>query len=513
MSTDGTVSVEGIEKSFENNKVLRRVTLSIYPGELHALIGANGSGKSTLVKILTGNYQPDAGEIRLGERKFPGIRSPLMAVQLGVRVVHQEAPLVDSLPVAECMALLQTYPVTRYGRVQWRELSRRAAESLGTHAPGIKLSGLAGLLTPAQRAYVAFSVARSDVQQHGARVLVLDEVTAPVPEADADELLQSVVSLSRSGLPVLMVTHRLGEVLRYAQRVTVLRDGAVVYSGEPGAVSRDQLVGLITGTERVAPPGSFTRPRNGDTSSLVADSPTRRGDCLRLSNVVVGRIKRLSFDMRQGEILGLVGGPESGIEGIPLALAGLTATAHGAIQVGGKAAASLPLSPRRALKLGITLVPRDRLRHGVIGNLTVAENILLPRASRYWHRRRAARAEVASVIARLGVRPTEPRLLARFLSGGNQQKIIIGKWLACKPRVLILDDPSSGVDPAAREQIFAVVRDAAAQGLGVLFLSSEPQELAEYCDRVLLVSHDGVAREFAGNSLSYEEIARAAVVA
>lgn len=512
MSVDAVVSIVGIEKSFEHNKVLRGVNLDIEAGELHALIGANGSGKSTLVKILTGNYQPDAGQIRLSGRYFPSFRSPLMAAQLGVRVVHQEAPLVDSLPVAECMALLRAYPVTRYGRVQWRELRRRAAESLGPYASGINLTQLAGLLAPAQRAYVAFSVIRSDVEEHGAGVLVLDEVTAPVPEADADELLRSVVSLSRSGLPVLMVTHRLGEVERYAQRVTVLRDGAVVYSGEPGAIRREQFVSLITGSEREVSSESSARLTSGDAARFVRHTGTSSDGRLRLSNVAVGPIERLSFEVQPGEVLGLVGAPDSGIEGIPLALVGLTATARGEVRLGDDAV-SLPLSPRRALKLGIALVPRDRLRQGLIGNLTVAENILLPRASQYWHQRRAARAEVASVITGLDVRPRDPKLLARFLSGGNQQKIIIGKWLTYRPRILILDDPGSGVDPAARAQIFAVVRQAACQGLGVLLLSSEPQELSQYCNRVLAVGHYGVVAELAGKRLSYEEVARWAVVA
>jgi ribose transport system ATP-binding protein len=311
-----------------------------------------------------------------------------------------------------------------------------------------------------------------------------------------------------------MVTHRLVEVERYADQMTILRDGVVVEQGPVANATRRQIISSMTGGAEGAN-ASTTAPAiaaHPVPSPSPAARPTEvsREAWLVVGGLETGRLHGVSFEVRPGEILGFVGGPESGIEDVPLSLVGLIPATTSEFTVDG-ARSKLPSTPRRAMRMGVVLVPRDRLHQGIVGNFTVEENIILPRATNYWHKSRESRRVALDVIRRFDVRPPDPRRLASVLSGGNQQKVIIGKWLNCGPRLLILDDPGVGVDPRARQQIFEIIDEAVGEGISVIMLSSEPEELSAHCTRVLALSRGQVVAELSGDDVTYETMSRWAV--
>lgn len=506
-SAGGIVEAHGICKSFTGAQVLRNVDLVIQRGEVHALLGMNGSGKSTLAKILSGNYQPDGGTIRVAGRERRAIASPKQAHSLGVRIVHQETPLIDTMSVAECIALFRSYPTAPGARIQWRRLIRESRELLGRLKVDIDPRRMAGALSAAERALVALAIAMGDIEIDAMSLLILDEASASIPEAEADRFLTHVRLLADSGLPVLMVTHRLQEVVDMSDTTTILHDGAVVYRGPTASLTREQMADRIAG-------GSGAMQASATLSELPrarrAPEDTRQREALMSVHGLTGpSLHGAQLTVCAGEIVGVVGGPESGIAQLPSALVGAAPGYSGELEIKGHRL-RLPRSPREALKAGIVLVPRDRLREGAVGSLSIYENVLVPTARRYWHRGRQARATVEQVIESFEVRPADRRALVRDLSGGNQQKVIIGKWLSCAPRVLILDDPTSGVDPGARRRIFDVLQEEVKRGLGVILFSTEVEHFVDYCDRVILMKGGTVTGELVGERLSRSTVAKLA---
>jgi ribose transport system ATP-binding protein len=487
-----------ITKSFAGKRVLDAVDIDVADGEIHALLGANGSGKSTLVKILSGVYQPDGGSIAVGARKFSAIASPGQAGRLGIAVVHQDVPLIDNISVAECIALFRGYP-TAGGRIRWRTLHREVAEMLARFDTRIDPHRLAGTLSPAERALVALIIALDGIEASSLSLLILDEVSASLPRDEAEPYLNHVAALARRGIGVLMVTHRLGELHGRADRVTILRDGRKVYGGPAGALDDDAIVAHMVGRDRAA-------------GAVVAAGPSGRSTAigktvLRIDGLKVDRLAGLGLELGAGEILGVAGLADSGIGELPQVLSGARARSAGTIAVNGR---ELPArgDPRASIRAGLAVLPADRLRSGGIATLPVAANITLPDVDRYFLRPAAERRMVNDVIVRFDVRPPLPDVLFGSLSGGNQQKAILGKWLHLNPAVLVLDDPTSGVDPGAREKIFELLRQAAAEGVGILLFSTEPEQLAALCSRVLVLRDGVVAAELAGADLNHETISQ-----
>ncbi|HVZ12926.1 MAG TPA: sugar ABC transporter ATP-binding protein [Bauldia sp.] len=492
-----TIAGTDLIKSFAGKRVLDAVNIDVTGGEIHALLGANGSGKSTLVKILTGVYQPDGGEIAIAGRKFDAIASPGQAGKLGIAVVHQEVPLIDTATVAECIALFRGYPTSGW-RIRWRALRREVEEMLGRFDAQIDPDRLAGTLSPAERALVALIVALDRVDEAGLNLLVLDEVTASLPSDEAEPYLNHVAALAARGVSVLMVTHRLGELHGRADRMTILRDGRAVYSGAAGDLDDEAIVGHMVGGDR--------------SSHAVAVAPAAApcaegGVILKVDGLAVDRLSDLNLELRAGEILGVAGLAESGIAELPQVLSGAAPHRAGLISVNGHV---LPRrgNPRASIRAGLAVLPADRLRSGGIASLPVADNIALPDVDRYFLRPGRERDMVADVIRRFDVRPPIAATLFGRLSGGNQQKALLGKWLHLKPSVLVLDDPTSGVDPGAREKIFETLRHVAADGVGIVFFSTEPEQLAALCSRVLVLRNGAVATELSGADLKHETISQ-----
>jgi len=504
-TTVSGVSLSGIYKSFAGRPVLSDVAMDLFPGEVHALVGANGAGKSTLIKVLAGNHGPDMGLITIRGKSYANIASPQRAAELGIRVVHQETPLFDTLSVAESVGLFRGYPTGWAGRVRWNALNRKASSLLSRFGVTISTRLLGGQLSAAERALVSVAMALGNADQATTSLLILDEASAAVPEEDAEQFLRLVRRLAEAGTPVLMVTHRLGEVA-VADRVTVLNDGRVTYQGTPP--SRERLVMLITGADdddpRARPPTSTKAREHPPVRASTGPS----AQALTVAALVGGGLRGVDFTVKAGECLGFVGTPDSGVADLPLALIGAVAGGGGRISVFG-VDVDYPTGPRAALRAGLALVPRDRMHQGGVGGLSVAENLLLPAVRRYWHRPGQAHADVQAAIDELDIRPSAPNILFRELSGGNQQKVIVGKWLNCRPRVLILDDPTVGVDPGARRTLFDVLRRRATEdGLAMILMTSEPEQLVEQCNRVMALSGGRIVEEISGPDMSYVGVAK-----
>ncbi|MFK4103986.1 ATP-binding cassette domain-containing protein [Streptomyces sp. NPDC019531] len=516
-----TAALHGVTKRFGTFAALSEVSLTVEDGEIHALLGANGSGKSTLVRVMSGVYVPDAGRILVDDRDVTGGWSPAAAAVAGVRVVHQEAPLVDRLSIAENVALFAGYPRGMFGRIAWRRLrsdTQRLLDDLSIERRGREL---AGRLTGAERAMLTVELAVRTAGEN-LRLLVLDEATAALPEAEAEPFLHHVRGIADRGLPVLAVTHRLAE-LAYADRVSVLDAGRVMIEGPAAKVERSEIIRVMRGTAPAARSARETRAGTGahaaqDGAGITAlwrreaggrdgvplPQP-KTGPVMHVRDLHGHDVDGLDLSIAPGEIVGVIGVRGSGLEELPRLLTGAEQRRGGTIQVAGH---RLPdtLPPRVAIRHGLVFLPADRLREGGIHTLPVSDNVILPEARKFWHRRAEMRTAIRHVVSYLDVRPTDPATVYGRLSGGNQQKVILGRLLRMRPRVLILADPTYGVDPAAREVMFDAIRDAGASGIAVLMTSTEPEQMAGLCDRVLVL-HDGrVAEEISGPTMTAENL-------
>jgi ABC-type sugar transport system ATPase subunit len=504
------IAVEGVTKSFAGIRVLDNVAVSVADGEIFALLGANGSGKSTFAKILSGVYQPDRALITIKGRKIPAILSPQHAAELGIAIVHQEAPLIDNASVAECIALYRGYP-TRSGFVQWRRLHREIEAMFERSGVRIDPHMLAGRLTPGERALVSLVIAL-DRAPSDLSLLILDEVTASLPRDEAAPYLEKIEALARSGVSVLMVTHRLAEVRSSAARMTVLRDGKVAYVGSPAEMDDDAIIATMVGSSKRerAVAARKTQVLGGFWSDFGVKAPAARelGEPLMEVEGLAGQqLADVTFTLHVGEILGLAGLKEAGIGELPLILGGARPRRTGRISVGGRELVANS-GPGGSVAAGIVLLPGDRAHDGGVRTLSLGENIMLPAFDRYWGRNSRERSVVGRLIADFDVRPPRPQALFGTLSGGNQQKALLAKWLHLHPAVLVLDDPTSGVDPGARQTIFELLRDAASEGLGILFFSTEPEQLASMCSRVLILRDGVIAGSLTGAELSHQAISR-----
>lgn len=519
-----------VTKSFGSLIALRSVELDLYRGRVHALLGANGSGKSTLVKVITGVHAPDSGAVLFdgGEVR---LSPPAVAAGLGVRVIHQEAPLVDQLTVLENVALVRGYGTGALAPVPWRTLRRQVRALLDGMDVPVGVDQRCATISPADRAGLALAIAVGDDTRNdesgdfgAVSVLVVDEVTAAIPDAETGRHLDRLRRVADSGVAVVMVTHRLAE-LRIADELTILRDGEVVHretggvrSGVPAIIS--WMVG--GGVQIESPPDASAnveharhpvadiwastsldplaqRWPSGERSQVLATAPA-----VVLSGVAGGALKGLDLTAQAGEVVGFSGLRGSGLEDLPRILSGALRTTAGTVTVRGQLVASGV--PASSITAGMTTVPADRLRDGGVATMSVRDNVVLPRMRRYWHRPTRRDRLVSAVVEAFDVRPTDPRARFGTLSGGNQQKVLLGKWLALVPAVLVLDDPTYGVDPGAREAIFDAVRDAASLGVCVLFFSTEPEQLVRACDRVVVLKEGRQSTQLERPEMTLEDL-------
>ena len=483
----------GVSKSFPGVKALADVALDLWPGEVTALIGENGAGKSTLVKILTGIYQPDAGRIEIDGRERR-LSTAHAAAEAGVTAIHQETVLFDALTVAENVFLGHA-PRGRFGLVDWPRMRTEAAALLKRIGARIDPDARLGDLGIASRHLVAVARALSV----DARIVVMDEPTAALSQAEIEELYELVERLKSEGKAILFISHKFDEVFRIADRYTVFRDGERVDAGLIADVTEDQLVETMVGRAvDTIFPARASHP--GDEVLRVADyaHPTEFAD--------------ISFTLRRGEILGFYGLVGAGRSELMQALFGVTRPSSGTVEIEGRPIAIR--SPAEAVAAGIVYVPEDRGRQGAIGAMPIVQNVTLPSLSRTSHRGFVRMAEEFALARdythRLDLRAASLDQNVGELSGGNQQKVVIAKWLATRPKVIVLDEPTKGIDIGSKAAVHAFMAELAAQGLSVVMVSSEIPEILGMSDRVIVMREGRIAGRFAREGLTPETLVRAA---
>lgn len=490
-----------LSKTFGANRALNDVSFAVAPSEVHGLVGENGSGKSTLVKVLSGYHAPDPGGSLLidGQAVELPVR-PASVRRYGLSVVHQDLGLIDSFSVVENMRV-GMFRAGRFSRaIRWRQERAVTHASLNALGAEINPDALVATLSPAERAEVA--IARA-IQHHepGQGVVMFDESTRALPPEPRRHFHSLVRDIVRRGGSVLLVSHQLEEVLEHTDRVTVLRDGRVVAAGLPtSALTEHELIRLMLGRDLER---SVRTPRRASTASSPA---------VEVKDLSAERVSNLDLTLRAGEVVGVTGLLGSGFEELPYLLGGAHTASSGTLSIGEREFDLSRPSIRELLSAGVALVPERRDRDGLAFSETVVDNVTLPRVRansrgpmlrRGWQLQEAAR-----VIGELDVRPADPRMLVSQLSGGNQQKVLLGKWLCGETRLLLLHEPTQGVDVGARRDIEEAVARAADDGAAVLLAGMDAGELATLCDRVIVI-RDGRAHAELTGEITPERIVEA----
>jgi len=482
------MALHGIHKRFGGIHALRGVDFSVEAGQVHALVGENGAGKSTMMKIIAGNYPPDAGTMRMGDEAIC-LATPQDAIRRGIALIHQETALAPDLSVAENVFLCQLPWFLRRADIHRR--AARLIEGLGFHiAPGQPVAQLSA----AQRQVVEIAKALS----LNAKLLVLDEPTALLSPADARRLLDIVRGLQKRGVGVVYISHRLDEVFDIADRITVLKDGQTAGTVKPSDVNIDGLIKLMVGR----PLAAMFPPRRGE--HRVTPGAVK----LRVTGMTrPGQTQGASFEVRAGEVLGIGGLIGSGRTELVRLIFGADARASGRVEIDGIDVT--PQNTRQAVAAGIGLVPEDRKTQGVILSMSIQINSTLANLRAVSHRlglikRRHERATVSALCARLGVKARSIDADVSSLSGGNQQKVVLAKWFHAQGQVLIFDEPTRGVDVGAKAEIYTLVNALAAEGKAIVLVSCDHQELIGMCDRIMVMG-DGRIRGYLAPAQYSEE--------
>ena len=503
------LQVKSISKTFGLARVLTDVSLDVQAGTVHAFLGHNGSGKSTVIRILAGNHRPDpeAGSVTIrGEDLTFG--SPSASHKLGLRFVHQDLAVISSMTAIENLEIGTEAGAGRFGFLHGRARSERLARQ---RLSELGLSGEFDVAQPmascrhVDRLTVAIARAMADLEQGG--ILVLDEPTAALPPHEVHTLFELIRGFVDGGGTVIYVTHRLDEILTFADAVTVLRDGVVVGTYATADLTRADLVDFSVGNEEVA-----------DVAPVMAAAPAvhspgiqHSGPALEVRGLRSGAVIGLDLEVQPGEIIGVAGLVGSGREEVAAALVGAIPASHDSLKVAGR---SVPkVTPAKALAAGLVMVPGNRQPGSRVREMSIRENFTLARTRRFrrgpFLSREAERVGTEKWIAALDVRPSDPERTFGTLSGGNQQKIIVAKWLDTKPSAAVLDESTAGVDAAARASIYGQIRESAATGVGFIVCSSDIEDLVSLCSRVVVLNAGGVACTVEGTSVNEAALMRA----
>jgi ribose transport system ATP-binding protein len=499
------LTVSKLSKTFNGRTVLREFGITIEPGEIHALLGQNGSGKSTLIKALAGYHAPDAGAtVQVGGRDLdPG--SPASSYHMGCRFVHQDLALVGTMSVQDNLFLTSGYP-TRFGIVDRKAGRRTTAKALSVLGLDLDPDRPVAALRPAERTGVA--IARALLSQDGAlpAVIVLDEPTATLPTHEVNALLSTLRTTAASGVGILYVTHHLDEIRGFAQKVTVLRNGHLVGCWKVDEISSAGLVRQLVGDQLA---NELTMAQESSRESSKAPAQADGTPILSVSGLQAARLRELSLEVRPGEIVGLYGLTGSGREDALTAIYGSVKREAGSVRVAGQ---ELPTGrPDAAIKAGVGYLPPDRKTLGCVMDHSARHNLTLLDLQPFWHQgtlhRKPEVAEANTWFERMKVEPRngEGAPLSTF-SGGNQQKILLARWLRLSPKVLLLDEPSQGVDVGAKLEVHRQIVAAARAGAAVVVCSSEVEELVSLCERVLVIRNGYVSDELTGASVNIADI-------
>lgn len=488
---NAAVSMTGISKSFFGNRVLHGVDFELRPGEVHALVGGNGAGKSTLMKILQGVYTPDEGGIEVNGRTA-NIHSPHDARALGIGMIFQEFSLIPTLNVAQNV-FLGHEPRGAGGLIDDRESARRTHDIFAEMGEAIDPRAVVGELSTGYWQLTEIAKALSE----DARILIMDEPTSSLTASESNALFALIDRLQAQGISIIYISHRMEEIFKNTDRITVLRDGRHVLTDETKNLSMGGVIDAIVGKSMEAAFAWQERQVDRSVDPLLEAYGLSAG----------GRIHDISFDLYPGEILGVAGLMGSGRTELARAIFGIDPLDSGEIRIHGKPVAIH--NPDDAIDAGISLVPEDRRSQGLVLDHTVRDNAVLPLLERIKRgllideRRGDQIAE--SLVENLRVKTPSIGTVTRLLSGGNQQKIVIGKWLAMEPEVLILDEPTAGVDIQAKTEILGIIRELADAGKGVIVISSEPAELLAVSDRLIVLRDGRLVREMERKTITTEE--------
>jgi len=491
LQAESLLSLRAIHKHFGQVKALRNMQLEVRAGRVHALLGENGAGKSTLMKILAGVHAPSSGQMLLNGAPYAP-KNPRDALASGVSIVFQELSLCNHLSVAD--NIFAAHEPARFGFIRKRQLQAQASTLLTELGLPIDVTMRVGDLSMARRQLVEIAKGL----HHHARILILDEPTSSLSDAEAELLFAMIEKLKAQGTAIVYISHRMEEITRLADDITVIRDGEYVASFERGQVSMDELIALMVGRkmETLYPPPLSADFQADDSPLLQVDGLTYRGE-----------FENVSFSVRRGEILGFFGLIGSGRSDVMNALFGMRSPS-GQIRLQGK---TLHLrNPADAIAVGIGFVTENRKEEGLVLGASVRANISMASLADFSNagfiRFRAECQASDEAVRQLAIRTHDTDTLTGTLSGGNQQKIVLAKWLRRKPRLLILDEPTRGVDVGARFEIYRIIRQLAAEGVGILLVSSDLPEVLGLSDRVVVMAKKRITAILSDTGLSAERV-------
>ena len=484
--------MSGISKAFSGVQALQNVSFELHEGEIHSLIGPNGSGKSTLMNILSGGLRADAGEIRI-QGKVLSFKSPLQAIEQGISMIHQELKQYQYLSVAENICFGR-YPM-RGGLIDWEKMNQMARDALAPFRCAIDVEERISNLPLAQRQIIEIARALSNQS----KVVIMDEPTASLTGEETELLFENVRRIKDQGVSIIFISHRLNEVLEISDRITVLRDGELIATLENGPnVQKDDLVVMMVPTAKV--------------TSMRNEMPSFRQEevVLSLRNVSVkGLLHEVSLDLYKGEVLGFAGLVGAGRTELLKTIFGTYRMEKGEILAHGQEAKNN--TPKKAVKRGIAYMSEDRKKEGLVLSMSIQDNMILPSFDKMkkgplLQFKRIGNA-INKQVGALAIKCTGGEQLAKNLSGGNQQKVIIGKWLIADSDIILMDEPTRGIDVGAKEEIYKIVHELAKNGKAVIFVSSELEEVQRVSDRIL-VMHEGQITAELDRNASLEEMTR-----
>ncbi|MFN8449122.1 MAG: sugar ABC transporter ATP-binding protein [Anaerolineae bacterium] len=493
MSGTPILEIDHISKHYPGVQALQKVSLTVNVGEVRALLGKNGAGKSTLIKILSGATTPDEGEIRVDGAPVH-ITSPTVASTIGIGTVYQEMSLVPGLTVAENILLGRWPLANRIGVrvINRREALRQAQAALDMMGASLRPNTLVADLTVPERQIVEIAKALS----FKPKVLVLDEPTSSLPQSEVEQLLKLVRQLAANGVAIIYVSHRLQEIPRVADSITVLREGRLIGTIPVGEASPDVIARMMIG-------------EGWNKTFTHASSVQSRKVLLSAEDInIKGHLRGVSFDLHEGEVLGIAGLLGSGRTELLESIVGMRKPDSGTISIDGEKIRK----PRPDLMRtkGVGLTPEDRKLTGLVMPLSVEHNLVMSSMNRISSRgvlSPAKSRELAKeMVDKLSVATSGLDTLVSSLSGGNQQKIVIGKWLNAQARLLLMDEPTRGIDIQAKDQVYRLVRELAQQGVGIIFVSSELEEVLEVSDRILILNHGRITAELPGADAKLEQV-------
>lgn len=492
---DKILEMDKISKSFPGVQALDAVDFEVHRGEIHCLIGANGAGKSTLMKILSGVYEKDGGDIYFDGKKVH-ITSPLVSKQLGIATIYQELSLIEELSVAENI-FLGTYFSSNFGIVSWRRMYREAQKIVDQLSVDIDVTSPVSQLSMGHKQIVELAKALAS----RAQIIIMDEPSTTLSERELHTLFNVIADLKKRKITIIYISHKLEELFTVGDRVTVLRNGQLVGTRKLSEINQNELIEMITGRKL------------GSQNIFPQKSPVTE-TVLEGKNLTNHKLKNVSFTLGKGEILGIYGLVGSGRSELLKSLFGIDSLDSGEIYING--CLQRIKSPDQAISLGFGLTPENRKVEGIIPDLSITENAVLP--SHLFYSRfgilqlKGIHQVMSEKVEELNIKTPSIYTPINNLSGGNQQKVIFAKWLIRNSQILLLDEPTQGIDIGAKEEIYSIIRQVAKEGKSIIVVSSEINEIVTLCHRVLVMFRGSVVNEFVDPVNSKDEILHAAVM-